>query len=520
VSFVPQVDQLLYAPQIAFAEAYFGAVADTDRFRDDARRFMHERPRGHLYYEKLRDLLGAEAFGDTMRAAIVDGETLRAAAEGAAGEDLGWFFRQWSGPYPRLNVRIGPRRRERAADGKAWRHSVDIVKTSPDGTRAPVEPVDVRIVDDDGKQHVLRWDGRGERGTVSFESTSGSIDVIELDPRRRLVEHGASASSDDPRFDNRSPPRLKFLYNGFGALLNFGDLSLGLLWDFSFRRVHDTRNDVRVTVFAGGAVVVGGSIAYSRHFGRAVTPLRRAASVGAGVTVSRLDGDFGSAPSDGVRASVSVGWGTDDRLYAFNPMRARGASFGGRVSLTKFDVEDDVLATAALFGDVTRMVTPVEGHTFVFNVEGAVVFGDITTRAQLLAAGGPGGLRGYLPDELFGRARLIGHAEWRGSLRQDLDVNVGHFIVIHGLGAALFADAGALSSCGSYDDLFAEQNLYANVGFGLRMFYDNLGVQQGMMALDFAMPLVLRPRACFTDGERMDLSRPPFMFYLTFLPPF
>ncbi len=519
VSFVPAVDELLYAPQVAFADAYFGTIADTDELRDDPRRFMHERPRGHLVYEKLRDHLTAREFGATMRGVIVDGLALRAAAEKASGEELGWFFRQWSGPYPAVNYRLG--RRSREAAGGGWRHTIEVIKETPPGGAAPIEPVEVRAIDGAGRRHDLRWDGRGSRGAVALASSAASLRSVEIDPRRRLVESGASASSDDPRFDNRSPARLKFLYNGFGALLNFSNLSFGLLWDFSFRRVHDTRNDLRVTVFASEAVTVGGSIGYSRHFGRNVTPLRRAASIGTTLTVSRLNGDFGDAPSDGMRVSFGVGWGTDDRLFLFEPMRARGASLGARYSVTSFDTASaDVRQTAALFGDVTRIVTPVEGHTLVANLEGGVVGGDIVVRTQLLAAGGPGGLRGYFPDELFGRARVTAHLEWRGTLRHDLDWNLGHFWFLRGVGAAAFADAGALSSCDAYGDLFAERNLYADVGMGLRFFYDIFGVQQGMMALDFAVPLALRPRACLSDEATLRLARPPFMLYLTFVPPF
>ena len=51
-------------------------------------------------------------------------------------------------------------------------------------------------------------------------------------------------------------------------------------------------------------------------------------------------------------------------------------------------------------------------------------------------------------------------------------------------------------------------------------FLVNFGVQQGMMALDFAVPLALRPRACLSDEATLRLARPPFMLYLTFVRPF
>ena len=82
-------------------------------------------------------------------------------------------------------------------------------------------------------------------------------------------------------------------------------------------------------------------------------------------------------------------------------------------------------------------------------------------------------------------------------------------------------DAGAVSSCDAYGDLFAGRNLFVNVGVGLRFNYDDLGVQPGLTALDIAVPLALRPRECL-GRQTIDLSggRPPVMVILSFLPPF
>jgi hypothetical protein len=181
--------------------------------------------------------------------------------------------------------------------------------------------------------------------------------------------------------------------------------------------------------------------------------------------------------------------------------------------------EGSLLQTVSLFADVTRFVTPTDGHTFVGNLEAAAVFGDIEERAQLIGGGGLGGLRGYAPASLFGRARVLAHGEWRGSLSHRLDANLGHFAMVRAFGLAAFADVGALSSCEGYVDLVEPDNLFASVGMGLRLFYDNFGVQPGMMALDFAVPLVVRPRGCLDLPERLPAG-PNFMVYLTFIPPY
>lgn len=518
VSFVPAIDQLIYAPQVAFAGAYFGAIADDDAFRDDVRRFNHDRPGGRLYYHKLQDLLDPKAFGEVMRKLVLGEAGVREAAEAVHGGSLSWFFRQWAGRYPKVNYKLAGRARERLPSGR-WRHTVRVEKQRWDGAEGPVEPVEVRVVDGGGGKHLLRWDGRGARGEVAFESDSGSVDLVAVDPRYRLVEASAPGSPEDPRFDNRLPPRIKFIYNSFGALLNVTDQTLALAADFSFRRVHDNRHGVRLALFRSDAVPIGGSIGYSRYFGPKVIANRPAYGASVGLGVARLE--FLGDP--GTRLSISAGIGADDRRVIFEPMDARGWSVGARWSVTRFDETErqggDLLKTVAAYGDATRIFTPIDGHTLVVNVEAAAVWGDIEARGQLISGGGPGGLRGYLPTEHFGRARVIAHGEWRGAWARDIDWNLGHWLWLRAAGMAVFADVGFLSSCDSPLDLISEDSFYASAGFGFRVFYDDLGVAQGMTALDFAIPLVFRPRECLGHPAQT-AARPPFVVYLTFLPPF
>jgi hypothetical protein len=518
VSFVPAVDELLYAQQVAFSDAYFGDVGDGDKFRDDVRAFAHERPRGRVLYEKLRDLLSPEAFAAAMRRFLLDGDSVRASAEQAYGATLGWFFHQWSRRYPKVNYRLGERRRERL--GTRWRHRVSVLKEVPPGELAPVEPVTVRVVDGHGKRHDLVWSGAGARGELELVSDAGSLDSVQIDPHARLSETALPGTLVDPRFDDRDPPRWKFLYNNFGALVNLSDFSLVLAADFSFKRVHDTRSSLRFTLFRSSAVTVGGAAAYTRGFGPAVTGTRRKRFASVLVMAQRLDEDFGRSPGDeprpGTRLALGAGLGSDDRLYIFEPMHARGFSAFASFNLTQFEDEEPVESFAAT-ADLTRIATPLAGHTFVGNLEAAAVAGDLRDQRQLLSAGGPQRLRGYLAGSVYARAMVLLHGEYRFTFRHDLDVNLGQFAWLRGLGGALFADAGALSGCEAYRNFGSSRRLYADVGLGLRMFYDNFGVQPGMLALDLALPLRRRVADCLDQPERDAL---PFMLYLTFLPPF
>jgi hypothetical protein len=521
VSFVPAVDNLLYAPQVAFAEAYFGNVADGDPFRDDPRRAPNQRPRGGLLFEKLRDLLSPAELTAAMRAVLLEGQPLEVAAEAAAGRKLDWFFRQWAGPYPAVDYRLGPRRVRRVGP-RSWRHEIAIEKLTPSGGEIPVEPVEVAATDETGRRELGRWNGEGTRGEVELVAASPDLAAAEIDPRGRLVEQRIDGAPDDPKLDDRDPAEIKFLYNGFGALLDFSNLTVGLLLDFGLRRVHDVRHSARLQLFSSNQVTVGGAVGYQYHFGRVITPLRLSRAVDVTATVSRLDPGFGDAPSAATRISLGASVGYDDRLFVFEPKHALSWVVGARYTLTRFDAEaQDLLRTYSFFGGLTHIFTPVGGNTLVLNLDAAVVAGDVLARSQLAAAGGAGGLRGYGPAELFGRARILGHLEWRGVMSHDLDWNFGQLFMVRGITAAAFLDAGAVSGCVDAGDLLASDNLLADAGFGFRIIYDNFGVQPGVTSIDVAVPLVLRPRTCL-GHETVNLSggRPPVMVFLTFLPPF
>ena len=132
LAFIPTVDELIYAPQVAFADAYFGGVIDSDTFRDDPRKMMNRTPRGSLFMEKLRDLVPAEAFvgdhpatGGGKDPTPVGG---RARGGGVAGPVSGRLpagelppGRASANPPPRREVPLRDRRAETARRAARWR---------------------------------------------------------------------------------------------------------------------------------------------------------------------------------------------------------------------------------------------------------------------------------------------------------------------------------------------------------------------------------------------------------------
>jgi hypothetical protein len=513
LAFIPTVDELIYAPQVAFADAFFGGVADPDKFRDDPRKMMNRTPRGSLYLEKLRDLIPAEAFAAVVRRLAVD----RVSLEEAVAPEVAASLHQYDDGYPPVGYRLGERRRVRLPDGR-YRWEIDVEKKLLDAGRPLVEPVEVRVFDGLGQRHDTRWDGNGDRGTVEVTTAAPDLDVVEVDARARTLQARGPDEENDPRLDDRDPKRFKLIYNGFGAVVNFSNLTLGLLVDASVRRIYDLKQALRLQLYSDQQIRIGGSLGYTYRYGTQVTANRLDRGLNGSVALSRLS-PF-SDQAAGTRLSVGGTWLFEDRQFFFEPRRASGFRIGARYAMTTYDGSSDLLHTLTLSADVTKIVTPVDGHTFSFYAEGATVVGDIALRNQLLQAAGEGALRGYIAGEILGRARIIGHVEWRGTIAHNLDWNFGHLLFLRGISAAAFADVGAVSGCSAYGDLFASRNLFASIGMGLRLNYDDLGVQPGMTALDVAVPLALRPRDCL-GAQTIDLSgrRPPVMVYLSFLPP-
>jgi hypothetical protein len=501
VSFVPMVDELLTDRLVAFADAYFGGPADTDQFRDDLRRFASTRPRGHFLFEKLRDRLPGKELEAALRT-LIGGP--RSVAE-AVGAEAAPLVAAWRRIAPPQNLRLG----------RTVGRRVQIVRERlPGDPPPPVEPVEVRVVDDAGERFDLVWDGVGDEGFVEAEGARLPLRSVFLDPRGRLVQSRIDPSRD-PRGDDRRPVRHKLLYNGFGINFSFADLSVGLLADFTLKRQNDPSSWFRLQLVSDESVLVAASLGWTKAFGRAVTPGRLPYGFGASVGASRLRSGFAGNTSGANRVSFVLRTFYDSRRSIVQARDGWTAVAGVRGSLTFFDDEDDALLTGSAFAELQRTFSPADGHVIVLNAESAIIGGDVSSRSQLLGAGGLGGLRGYTSAELFGRARIIGHIEWRAHLVGDLHWNLGHFAWVRNAHVAAFLDAGLLSSC---DSIGSGGSFWASAGVGLRFLYENFGVQPSILSIDVAVPLRLGRRQCL-GAQTVDLvGRPPVALYVSFIP--
>ena len=516
--FVPAVDQLLYAPLLASSSSYFGDVQDEDRVRDDVRLFADPAaPSPRLVYNKLLDLIGGPNFPTLARRTLHEGVPFRRAAAETFGADLGWFWRQWLGPLPRVNYRLEAVRVTPLAGGGSHLE-IDVRR---EGALIR-EPVEVAVVDRAGLTQVLRWDDATGAHRFTVDLPAG-LKSVEIDPRARLVETalGSLRPSDDPRTDNRDPPRWRLLYEGFGALLNITALTASFEAAFLLKPQHDLRHAFLLTAFHSQKTDFGVGGAYFWNFGGQADKNTLDSYLLGGIDLSRINPNFGlgagDMPQPGYQVSGRLVLAHDTRDFLFDPWHAVGANLGVGYALTALE-DGERLSQVSVAAGALRLFELAPGHVLGLDATLSATFGDIELPVQLTDAGGQGGLRGYLPGVLLGRANAIGSVQFRDDYVSGLDWNLLHFTTVRGFAGTLFADAAAVSSCDGYG--LSSQNVFDDVGYSFRVLHDAFGVYQQLLSIDLGIPINPRPPAGSCLGRTPAPVSRSYTVQITFFPSF
>lgn len=512
--FLPRVDNLLYAPQVPFREAYSPSVEGEDPLRDEPWRFMNRLPRGLRVAAKLEDLVGRER----VRAVTADLVAGRRDLWGAIEESLGRpgarrFFEQWLDEYPSVNYRLGAIE-DQPLDGGRVRHRVQILQ---DGERV-FEPVKVRITDDDGESEDVTWDGEGREGWVEWTSNA-PVDEVRLDPEYRLVEDPA-LTADHPLADNidplpwRPPMLTRFVIWGDALTLEpHIDLS------FAMRRKYDITNSYHLS---GNYTPrgYGGLFAYLRHFGTKRTLNSRIWYAGPTLAVFRHH-EVEEAGSDipqesnyaATMGTFGLLLGRDDRQYFWDPRS--GLSFNVAASYSVGRADDGrTVHTGSAGTRVFGLLSPGIGHTFAL-YGGAIGVVGQPVAADLASFSTRNILRGFALDETYGRVGLYAVAEYRHRI---LDLSPIYFLTFarfDRLQGALFVGGGTMSRPDGYDGMFdyGGGRVFTEAGYGLRLHILSLGVAQYMIAFDVAVPITPFDRSykvTQTDSSVAEYGRPPF----------
>lgn len=493
--FHPAVDQLLYAPQVAFVDAYFGTIDEPDPFRDAPERSRTPIARGRRLLESARDVLGDDALRAWSRELLALRAPARATladVDPEAAQRLDLWLRA---PATQVNYRLGSVTSER--HGAGYRHRVVIHRDGDDRR----EPVEVRVEDEDGHVVVRRWDAPGPVGVVVIE-TPAPLEDVQIDPRGRLVQSAAVADGHPRRDDGQRLPWRPPLLQGFNVSGSSEGVFIGLL-DFALRRRYDLENTVSLRLSTAPRAS-GGLLRYARGIGRKRDTNARVGFLTGGVGFDRLHGRFASDGVGGWRTSLLLSGGYNTQRYFLDPRRGSILVGSLRGAITR---RDDGRTTYTLSPALRANLTVPEGlrAATVFVAGAAWVFGDALP-SERPGLGGRFFLRGYQTNEVVGQGRLFFVVEQRftPTALSDLHWNLVHLAWLRQIQLAVFAGGGLV---------FKEQGGRAwvggaEVGGGVRLHFEYGGIQPGVLALDLAAPLVRR---------RVDRqSLPPVTFILGF----
>lgn len=501
-AFHPAVDQILYAPQIQFADAFFGMVDESDSFRDDPMRAFAPIARGRRLLESARDALGPERFATFARSLLNERACVTVCISSADESMLerlqGWLH----APTVALNYRLVSAESTEESPGN-YVHRVVVAR---DGALR-VEPVQVRVEDADGEMILGTWDGRGNEGTIELRSHAPLADVI-IDPNQRLPE-GSDLTDGHPRADNAlhqpwRPPLLASFNFGYAA--SEGRLYANI--DVLLHRRYDLEHAV-VLELTSDAVGTGGLLRYIRGVGRKRDNNSRIGTLSLGAELSRLRDGYTEGAPGGWQASLYLLGNVDTRVYLTDPREGYGLRgslrFGGVA-------RDGGGVTWSGSGGVRAAVAIPIGQLNSFQLFGGVSYtvGDALP-AQFQALGGRYLLRGFESGELVGRGRAYAVAEHRWTIIRDLDWNFLHLAWIREVQLAAFGGAGLMI------DGLTEPGTHfvADAGGGIRMHFQYGGVQPGVLTLDLSAPLTRESRDVVVNGIVIR-ERSPVSFYLAF----
>ncbi len=516
--FHPSVDQLLYAPKIAFRAEYFHDIEEDDPDRDGVERARTTMPFGRFVLEKLRDRLGADAFARAARDHVERGIAWRAAAERAHGASLDSFFLTWSA-HRTLAYGIVARREERS--GARTRHVVVIERRGDTWVR---EPVEVELVDEAGMRVRRTWDAPGARGEVMWESDA-PLDDATLDPERRLQED-LSLEPNHPRFDDEidhswRPP----IFNSFALSVAVTEARPDANLDFVVKRLYDVRAAYGINV-STSARGVSGRVRYLRGIG----DLRDANSTFGAWSVSlstlRSANGFGGSRVPVTEVDVGAGISWDTRRQTVDPKGGFGVSAAVAAGIAR---QDDAPPGSTFDAGIVKRGGDVQ-PTLAMSVRGeklwwphplhvvALVGGGGVTRCpalptQLQGLSGRQLLRGYAADELLGCSDAYAIVEERFTVLRGEYVSIAQLSWFKALELVPFVAGGFLSSRTTASDLL--EHPYAEVGGGLRAFFEWAGVQPSLLSIDVGVPLSRATRQ-YIDADGAVRRRAPVGLYVSF----
>ena len=482
-AFLPAVDDLLETPAFPFADQIYDDPWVADPLRADVGRWNRPIRSGRTMLLRTEDRVGTE----TVRAAAdawvrggAVGPPLRDLLAVRGGLDAGDLFDRWHQPPPSYELSVERVERRRQAGG--WRTELTIRRSPGEAPEAPIEVLARSLAPGARDRFDLRWDGKEEQARWVLESDR-RIDVIQVDPRGRVLELEADGSSR--KANNRSPRALSVTGYGYFVAVNARLATFVAQGVLNLRAAHELRNHLLLRVFASERVRLGGGLTGQRYFGRPRPGRRYEHRISASFDLDWLESRF--APTEApLLIEGRVSWIWDSRAWSLSPTRGGSASvaaFVGR-DLMVSGTDTRPLEQSAYVGfdaEAVRLLPLAPGHVLGLRGRFGLVAGNVTHR--LFALGGLDGLRGVPEEWKTGQALLLGAVEWRHTFVDDLDIPLP-FLRFRALRGALFVEAGAVAPPGSIAPHVEDARV--SLGYGLRFFGDWFGMLPGAVGIDLA----------------------------------
>ena len=469
IAVIPEIELLVYAPQIPFARDYFSVLDERPAFPRQISNAFSRLPNGKLLYAKLAHRFGTKRIQNMVQGYLSGPRNFEHCLNKELGSEGATYYRSLF--LPPVPVDYGIAKIEQKEDGTH-------IQIDARGTANPNEALEIEAYMADGEKLTGRRIGVGE----IILKTDAPPERLVLDPRYRVSESYLEGEKS-PRFNNQSPPKWRFLLNNITGLLAVTDKDILLTTDFSLHRDHDP--GLRFDFF-GRVEPASYQLAFITSYGvgSKITPLRRSGRAGISLGYSRLRiespgqtaGNFGSA---------TLYYRYDSRQSPYYSMEGTGFEIHSSALAGRGD--DGATYQFAQAGAGLLKIFPISfSQALLFRLRADWMEGSAPAQNGFRLGGTYRGLRGYALDELRGDRRAIASVEHRHVYYQAGNFNLFGIVTWTRLEGAFFADAAWLrpreSSC--------TQNIFGDVGYGLRFIGDVLNVLPAEIAVDMGVPLV------------------------------
>jgi hypothetical protein len=372
---------------------------------------------------------------------------------------------------------------------------------------------------------------------------------VRIDPKEETYERIRGIPTD-LRFDNQFPGSWRVVFDGFTADASSNGVSFAT--SGSARRTHDSRNFYFLGL-SGASGLLGGfdngqalrlddfeavTLGYRYGFGlgldadrltMGLTGSAFGARLGPRVLDQNGDGSADSVTPPALLGRVTASLGYSDRLSFLYPWKGTSIgsslsySVGAPQSIGSLSLNGTPLEVVdSCGGGLCHALTWITNASRLFSLDGGRVFGARLNAAflfgtplgqALIDLGGNSGLKGYPLNVVEGRGRVYGSLEYRHPLWTGRDINIAEVNRVRSVTGVVWADGATISGGSSIvgdpvRSLFGAQSFFADVGVGLRLIGDHLGIDPAMLSLDLALPLV--------DSQLTGGRLPPAQFFVGF----